>query len=225
MLNLENVTFHYEDGARVTDYCFDLDIAAGEIAGVTGRSGSGKSTCLDIITGFLSPNGGRILVNGQDIAPLPPGLRPVTVLFQNNNLFDHLSVHQNVALGINPSLRLTANEKRAVSQALDRVGLEKMTDAPSHRLSGGEQQRVALARSLVGNRPVLLLDEPFSALDADVREEMLVLVRGIVGDKNLATLMVTHDINDCHKIADKHYELKDGVFLLRSAGGSFKAGV
>jgi len=216
MLKLENVTFHYKDNEQVVDYDFTLDIAAGEIAGITGRSGSGKSTCLDIITGFLSPNNGYILVNGQDITLLPPGLRPVTVLFQNNNLFDHLSVHQNVALGINASLRLTKEDKRAVSSALDRVGLGKLTDAPSHRLSGGEQQRVALARSLVGNRPVLLLDEPFSALDAEVREEMLALVRGIVSDKNLTTLMVTHDMNDCRKIADKHYDLKDGGFLLRS---------
>ncbi len=217
MLNLENVTFHYEDGTQVTDYCFNLNIAAGEIAGITGRSGSGKSTCLDIITGFLSPSGGRILINGQDIHLLPPGLRPVTVLFQNNNLFDHLTVHQNVALGINAALRLTKDEELAVSGALDRVGLKEFGEVPAHRLSGGEQQRVALARSLVGNRPVLLLDEPFSALDAEVREEMLALVRGIVSDKSLATLMVTHDINDCHKIADKHYDLKDGVLILSGA--------
>ena len=215
MLNLENITFHYEDGAQVTDYCFSLDIKAGEIAGITGRSGSGKSTCIDIISGFLSANSGRVLINGQDIGQLPPGLRPVTVLFQNNNLFDHLLVHQNVALGINTSLNLSKDEKRAVGEALDRVGLEKLKDAPSHRLSGGEQQRVALARSLVGNRPVLLLDEPFSALDAEVRSEMLTLVRGIVSDKNLATLLVTHDVNDCHKIADNHYDLMDGAFLLR----------
>jgi len=215
MLDLENITFHYEDGTQVADYCFNLSIQAGEIAGITGRSGSGKSTCIDIISGFLSPNTGRILLEGQEIGQLPPGLRPVTVLFQNNNLFDHLRVHQNVALGINTSLRLTKDEKRAVDEALDRVGLEDLKDAPSHRLSGGEQQRVALARSLVGNRPVLLLDEPFSALDAEVREEMLTLVRGIVSDKNLATLLVTHDVNDCHKIADNHYDLKDGAFLLR----------
>lgn len=213
MLNLENVTFHYEDGTQVTDYCFNLNIAAGEIAGITGRSGSGKSTCLDIITGFLSPNSGRIQVNGQNITLLPPGLRPVTVLFQKNNLFDHLSVNQNVALGINTSLRLTKDQMTDVGRALDMVGLGKLTDAPSHRLSGGEQQRVALARSLVGNRPVLLLDEPFSALDAEVREEMLALVREIVSDRKLATLMVTHDINDCRKIADKHYTLKDGIFV------------
>ncbi len=213
MLNIENITFHYEDGEQVTDYCFNLKVGAGEIAGITGRSGSGKSTCLDIITGFLSPNSGRIQVNGQNITLLPPGLRPVTVLFQKNNLFDHLSVNQNVALGINTSLRLTKDQMTDVGRALDMVGLGKLTDAPSHRLSGGEQQRVALARSLVGNRPVLLLDEPFSALDAEVREEMLALVREIVSDRKLATLMVTHDINDCRKIADKHYTLKDGIFV------------
>jgi len=216
MLELENIIFHYEDGTQIADYCFDLKIKTGEIAGITGRSGSGKSTCIDIISGFLSANSGRILVDGQEIGQLPPGLRPVTVLFQKNNLFDHLLVHQNVALGINTSLNLSKNEKRAITEALERVGLEHLKDAPSQRLSGGEQQRVALARSLVANRPVLLLDEPFSALDAEVREEMLSLVRGIVSDKNLATLLVTHDVNDCHKIANNHYDLKDGAFVVRS---------
>lgn len=215
MLYLENIMFHYEDGTQVTDYCFDLSIQAGEIAGITGRSGSGKSTCIDIISGFLSASSGRILINDQDIGRLPPGLRPVTVLFQNNNLFDHLSVHENVALGVNTSLNLSKDEKRTVEEALDRVGLKHLKDAPSRRLSGGEQQRVALARSLAGNRPVLLLDEPFSALDAEVRSEMLTLVREIVSEKKLATLLVTHDVNDCHKIADNHYDLKDGAFLLR----------
>lgn len=217
MLDLEDVSFHYEDNKRITDFCFNLTVGPGEIAGITGRSGSGKSTCLDIISGFLSPNSGRILVGGQDITALPPGRRPVTILFQNNNLFDHLSVQQNVALGINTSLRLTKDEKSAVGSALERVGLGSLTEAPSHRLSGGEQQRVALARSLVAHRPVLLLDEPFSALDAEVRTEMLALVRDIVSDKKLITLMVTHDVNDCHKIADKHYDLTKGVFTLKSS--------
>ena len=214
MLNLENVTFHYEDDSQVTDYCFNLTIKTGEIAGITGRSGSGKSTCLDIIAGFLNPSEGRVLVDGRDITREPPGLRPVTILFQDNNLFEHLTVFQNVALGISTSLHLSTDQKRAVTNALDRVGLESLAPAPARRLSGGEQQRVALARSLVANRPVLLLDEPFSALDAEVREDMLSLVRGIVHDKNLATLMVTHDVNDCRKIADNHYDLKDGAFSL-----------
>lgn len=215
MLKLEDVSFHYEDGSQAIDFCFNLSVGAGEIAGITGRSGSGKSTCLDIITGFLNPNGGRICIDQRDIGQLAPGLRPVTVLFQNNNLFEHLSVYQNVAIGSNPSLRLTQDQHMEVGRALQRVGLENLTGVPAQRLSGGEQQRVALARALVANRPVLLLDEPFSALDVDVRQDMLVLVRGIVSDKKLAVLMVTHDINDCHKIADKHYELKDGVFQSR----------
>ncbi|HER26932.1 MAG TPA: ATP-binding cassette domain-containing protein [Rhodospirillales bacterium] len=214
MLKLENITFQYAEGSHITDYRFDLSVGAGEIAGLTGRSGSGKSTCLDIITGFLSPGEGRIMVDGRDIALLAPGRRPVTVLFQNNNLFDHLSAHENVALGINPSLRLNKAEKITIDEALVRVGLDGLADNPAHQLSGGEQQRVALARSLVANRSVLLLDEPFNALDREVRQQMLELVRGIVSDKNLATLMVTHDINDCDKIADKHYHLSNGEFHL-----------
>jgi len=214
MLRLEHLTFRYQDGADLHDYVFDLTVEPGLIAGLTGRSGSGKSTCLDLIAGFLQPTDGVLEIDGEDVLVLPPGERPVTILFQQNNLFDHLSAGDNVGLGLNPSLRLTADEKSSVMSALERVGLAAQIEAPARQLSGGERQRVALARCLVRERPVLLLDEPFSALDAETRSEMLGLVRQIVSDRDLAALMVTHDVRDCERVADRHYKLEDDRVVL-----------
>ena len=207
MLKLEGLAFHHHDSAGDQDYRFDLAVHTGEIVGLTGRSGSGKSTCLDLVAGFLTPTSGRVLVADQDITSRPPGQRPVTILFQNNNLFDHLSARDNVALGINPSLRLTLREENQVAEALAQVGLDGMGQRASANLSGGEQQRVALARSLVANKPVLLLDEPFSALDMETRESMLALVRGIVSQRQLTCLMVTHDVRDCDQVADRRLQM------------------
>jgi thiamine transport system ATP-binding protein len=214
MLKLENLTFRYRDGADLHDYVFELGVEPGLIAGLTGRSGSGKSTCLDLIAGFLQPTDGILEIDGKDVLALPPGERPVTILFQQNNLFDHLSAGDNVGLGLNPSLRLSRGEKSSVMSALDRVGLAARINDPARQLSGGERQRVALARCLVRERPVLLLDEPFSALDAETRSEMLGLVRQIVSDRNLAALMVTHDVRDCERVADRHYKLEDDRVVL-----------
>jgi len=215
MLKLDNLTFRFSDGADLHDYCFALEVEPGMIAGLTGRSGSGKSTCLDLIAGFLQPLSGGLEIDGREMRAIPPGDRPVTILFQQNNLFDHLSAGDNVGLGLNPSLRLSATEKSAVAGALDRVGLAALSAAPARQLSGGERQRVALARCLVRKRPVLLLDEPFSALDAETRSEMLGLVREIVSDGNLAALMVTHDVRDCERVADRHYKMaNDRVTLV-----------
>jgi thiamine transport system ATP-binding protein len=214
MLKLDNLSFRYRDGGALHDYGFDLAVEAGMIAGLTGRSGSGKSTCLDLIAGFLQPTGGVLEIDGVDMIPLSPGERPVTILFQQNNLFDHLSAGDNVGLGLNPSLRLDGAEKAAVAAALERVGLAALSAAPTRRLSGGERQRVALARCLARKRPVLLLDEPFNALDADTRGDMLSLVREIVSDNNLAALMVTHDVRDCERVADRHYKLEDDRVVL-----------
>jgi thiamine transport system ATP-binding protein len=207
MLTLEALNFRHRDADGDQNYQFDLEVQAGEIVGLTGRSGSGKSTCLDLIAGFLSATAGRVLVKDCDINALPPGERPVTILFQNNNLFDHLSAQKNVALGINPTLRLSVAEQDQVSEALSKVGLKGMASRPAAQLSGGEQQRVALARSLVANKPVLLLDEPFSALDKETRDDMLSLVRQIVSERQLACLMVTHDARDCEQVADRQYRM------------------
>ena len=196
-------------GTITVEYRYDLEVGTGEIACLTGRSGSGKSTCLDLIAGFLRPDSGQVRIDGKDIVAMPPESRPLTILFQSDNLFGHLSAAQNVALGINTSLRLTQDQRQAVNDALDRVGLLTLGGQRADKLSGGEQQRVALARCLIRQCPVLLLDEPFGALDGETRADMVMLVRKIVSERSLAALMVTHDVDECQKVADRHYELRD----------------
>lgn len=209
MLEVAGVRYSHNGQANML-YEYELVVAAGEIACLTGKSGSGKSTCLDLIAGFIEPRAGRVMIEGAEVLAMAPEDRPLTILFQKDNLFEHLSAFQNIALGISTSLRLTKDEAREARSALERVGLLPLADQRASRLSGGEQQRVALARCLMRGRPVLLLDEPFAALDAETRTDMLALVRTLVTEQRLATLMVTHDIDECEKIADRHYELVDG---------------
>ena len=142
----------------------DLEIASGARVAVMGPSGAGKSTLLAGLCGFLPLVAGRIVIAGQDITNAAPGARPVATLFQDGNLFPHLTAAQNVGLGLRPDLRLLGKETRAVQTALDRVGLAGLGDRKPAQLSGGQQSRVALARVLLQRRAVLALDEPFAAL-------------------------------------------------------------
>ncbi len=147
----------------------DLDIEAGRLVAVIGPSGAGKSTLLATIAGFLTPVVGRVLWRGADITGLAPGKRPLAMLFQDGNLFPHLSVEQNVALGIRPDMKLSADAWEKVRVALARVGLDGLGPRKPGQLSGGQQSRAALARVLVQGRPLVLLDEPFAALGPALR--------------------------------------------------------
>jgi thiamine transport system ATP-binding protein len=191
-LDIEKLRFRYEDMQME----FDLHVEPGEFLGVVGPSGAGKSTLLSLIAGFEQVEGGSIRIGGQDIAALPPSERPVTMLFQDNNLFAHLTVEQNVGLGIHPGLRLDAAQRKAVADALEQVGLGGFAQRRPDQLSGGERQRTALARSLVRNRPVLLLDEPFAALGPALRREMLDLVNELRQARGFTVLFVTHQPED-----------------------------
>jgi thiamine transport system ATP-binding protein len=188
------------DGVTVTQGAFrltaDWTVPAGARVAVIGPSGAGKSTLLHAIAGFAAPAAGRILWQGQDIGPLPPGARPLTVLFQDQNLFPHLTVRQNVALGLSPGLRLTDAQQATVESALDRVGLTGLGDRRPGTLSGGQQGRVALARALVRARPLLLLDEPFAALGPALRREMAALVEQVASATGATVLTVTHDAGE-----------------------------
>jgi thiamine transport system ATP-binding protein len=157
---LKDVRFDYEDMHML----FSAVVPAGAFLGVIGPSGAGKSSLLNLIAGFEAPLAGRILMEGVDYTDAPPQERPVTMLFQENNLFFHLDVFTNVALGISPSLKLGAQDHAALAAALARVGLAGMEKRLPRELSGGERQRAAIARALVRRRPILLLDEPFAAL-------------------------------------------------------------
>ena len=195
------------DGIEVRQGAFalqaDMELAQGRNYAVIGPSGAGKSTLLGALCGFIPLARGRLTWNGAELTHVDPGARPMTMLFQDNNLFPHLSVLQNVGLGLRPDLKLTPAETAQVETALDRVGLaDQMTKKPG-ALSGGQQSRAALARVLVQARPWVLLDEPFAALGPALRVEMLALVKQLVTETGAGLIMVTHAPEDVRRIADE----------------------
>lgn len=191
-VDLEAVAFRYED----MQMQFDLHVEDGECLAVIGPSGAGKSTLLALIAGFERADSGSIRIAGQDVTRQHPSVRPVTMLFQDHNLFAHLDVAANVGLGIHPGLKLTVADRERVEAALAQVGLAGLATRRPSQLSGGERQRVALARGLVRDRPVLLLDEPFAALGPALRREMLDLVRALQAERKLTVLLVSHQPED-----------------------------
>lgn len=207
MLRLDKVTI------RQGDFRLDADwtLAAGARVAVIGPSGAGKSTLLATIAGFLAPAAGRIDWNGQDLAPLPPGKRPLSILFQDQNLFPHLTIRRNAGLGIRPDLKLGDADWRRVDDALARVGLAGLGARRPKELSGGQAGRAALARVLLRARPILLLDEPFAALGPALKEEMLALVAELAAEEGLTVLLVTHEPADALSFADKAVFVADGA--------------
>lgn len=195
---LDKVAFSYGAEPMV----FDLSLEGGTAAAIMGPSGSGKSTLLSLVAGFETPSSGHILIGGADVTRLPPSGRPVSMVFQENNLFSHLDVFANVALGRSPRLKLTQADRAAVADALDRVGLAGKGGRLPRELSGGERQRVALARVLVRDRPVLLLDEAFASLGPALKTDMVDLVAAFQAERGMTVLMVTHDPDDAARMAD-----------------------
>ncbi|MCL4104912.1 UNVERIFIED_CONTAM: hypothetical protein GTU68_018619 [Idotea baltica] len=183
----------------------------GSKTAIIGPSGAGKSTLLSAISGFHGPDRGDVIWNGTSMMNAASEARPLSVIFQDGNLFPHLSIGQNVGLGIRPNLRLTQAEKDRCEAALTSVGLSDMSDRMPGALSGGQQSRAALARVLLQAQPLLILDEPFAALGPALRKEMLDLVADVVARLGATMLMVTHDPDDARYIADQVIFVADGV--------------
>ncbi len=211
MLVIEELVTSYPDW-QVT---FSATLPKGEITALIGPSGAGKSTLLGMIAGFVPVESGTLTFDGQDLLSLGPAERPVTTLFQDHNLFLHLSVFDNIAIGLHPGLRLNPAQKRLVQEAADKVGLGEMLTRLPEQLSGGQQQRVGLARALVRGRPLLLLDEPFSALDPALRREMLAEVARLACEQGIAVLMVSHNPEDAQLIADQVLFIDAGRIALQ----------
>ncbi len=188
----------------------DIGIAIGERVALMGASGSGKSTLLDLIAGFETPDRGRVILAGRDVTDVPPAGRPVTMLFQRDNLFSHLDAFTNVALGRSPALKLSQEDRSAVTGALARVGLAGKEKRLPSELSGGERQRVAIARVLLRDRPVLLLDEPFASLGPALAAEMLRLVAEIATERAMSVILVTHEPREAGDFADRTLFLDAG---------------
>ncbi len=205
-VRLDKVRFSYGQASME----FDTLFKAGEITALMGPSGSGKSTLLNLVAGFEMPDAGRVLIGAEDVSRAGPSERPVSMVFQENNLFAHLTVAQNVGLGRSPALRLTPAEHEAINAALDQVGLSGKGDRLPAALSGGERQRVALARVLVRDRPVLLLDEPFASLGPALRDEMLDLMSRLHAETGMTVVFVTHQPEDARRLSSALVFLEDG---------------
>ncbi|AYA42112.1 thiamine ABC transporter ATP-binding protein ThiQ [Xenorhabdus nematophila] len=206
MIKLENVIYTYAHLAMR----FDVEIKAGERIAILGPSGAGKSTLLGLIAGFQFPKQGKIWLDGENYTNIPPSKRPVSMLFQENNLFSHLTIEQNIGLGLHPGLRLNAEQKKTLQQIASQVSLEAYLSRLPAQLSGGQRQRAALARCLVRHQPILLLDEPFSALDPALRNEMLELLDQVCSERQITLLMVSHNLDDAAKIAPRSLLIVDG---------------
>jgi len=188
-----------------------FDVAAGQKVAVIGPSGAGKSTLVGAICGFIDLRAGQLILAGRDITNVQPDGRDMAMLFQDNNLFPHLTIAQNVGLGIRPAMRLTSDEAAQVYKALQRVGLTNFGSRKPSELSGGQQSRAALARALVQSKSWMILDEPFAALGPALRAEMLDLVAEVAAETKAGVMMVTHAPEDAQRISDSVIFVADGV--------------
>ena len=187
----------------------NISLEPDKIYAVLGPSGAGKSTFLNLISGFASISSGSIIWNGKEISNLPPAKRNVSILFQDNNLFPHLSVWRNLALAVTHWPKISRNNEEKLKAVMSEVGILGLQNRKPSQLSGGQQSRVALARVLLQKNKILLLDEPFSALGPSLKDQMLELIKKISKNKKLLVLMVTHDPADAKKVASQTLIIKD----------------
>ena len=187
----------------------NISLEPEKIYAVVGPSGAGKSTFLNLISGFASISSGTITWNGEEISNLPPAKRSVSILFQDNNLFPHLSVWRNLALAVTHWPKISRDHEEKLKAVMSEVGILGLENRKPSELSGGQQSRVALARVLLQKNKILLLDEPFSALGPSLKDQMLELIKKIAKNKKLLVLMVTHEPADAKKVASQTLVVKD----------------
>jgi thiamine transport system ATP-binding protein len=216
VLSVEQLAFSYPSNReRQSDaMLFDIEAQPGEIMSLIGPSGSGKSTLLGLIAGFQLATSGKIRVGADEIQDMEVSDRPVTIVFQEHNLFPHLDVFTNVALGINPSLKLDQDQRLQVDQILNNLGLSHLEKSMPSQLSGGQRQRVAISRALVRRHKVLLLDEPFAALGPALREEMIELLKAIVIAEEMVALLVSHQPSDAMLASNNTAFISNGRVLV-----------
>jgi putative spermidine/putrescine transport system ATP-binding protein len=207
-VSVEKLEKHY--GATPVFSDINFTIAQGEFITLLGPSGCGKSTLLRCIAGLTPVNGGQIVLNGQDLVPLSPQKRDIGMVFQSYALFPNMTVAQNVAFGLRMQKVKADESRQRVTQVLELVELQAFAERYPHQMSGGQCQRVALARSLVTRPRLLLLDEPLSALDARIRKHLREQIREIQRELNLTTIFVTHDQEEALTMSDRIFLMNQG---------------
>ena len=215
MLCVRQLSFCYAQGDQgdALSMCFNLTARRGEILSLIGPSGSGKSSLLNLIAGFITATAGTINIAGREVRHLNPANRPLSMVFQSHNLFPHLDVFTNIALGLKPSLKLNGAQRAAIEQALEKVGLQGLQTRKPGQLSGGQQQRVAIARALVRQHPLLLLDEPFAELGPALRTTLIELLKELVASQQMTVLLVSHQPGDALLASERTAFIDQGRVL------------
>ena len=193
MLSLNNVQFSWSVEEK---FEFNFSIKKGEVVTIEGPSGVGKSTLINLISGFLVPERGEILWLNKRIDNLQPNERPTSTIFQNNNLFEHLSCFDNVCLGVSSNLKISSREKENINSLFSELGITKIMERMPNEISGGQEARVSIIRALMTKKPILLLDEPVSSLDQETREETLKIIKNASDKYNLTLVIVSHHRDD-----------------------------
>ena len=193
MLSLNNVQFSWSIEEK---FEFNISIKKGEVVTIEGPSGVGKSTLINLISGFLLPERGEILWLNKRIDNLQPNERPTSTIFQNNNLFEHLSCFDNVCLGVSSNLKISSREKENINNLFSELGITKIMERMPNEISGGQEARVSIIRALMTKKPILLLDEPVSSLDQETREETLKIIKNTSEKYNLTLVIVSHHRDD-----------------------------
>ncbi|MDA7599621.1 ATP-binding cassette domain-containing protein [Alphaproteobacteria bacterium] len=197
MLRIEQLKFSYD---QETQFCYDLSVGEGAITAIQGPSGVGKTTLLELVAGFATPASGSVKWRDQEISHLSPWERPITTVFQADNLFAHMNCQANVLIGVGAEKNPKPELIDAVDACFQRLGIAGLQSRLPAEISGGQQQRVALARALIRAqmlaKPVLLLDESFSALDWDLRAGCFDALKDLAESENVAALLVSHDERD-----------------------------
>lgn len=201
VLEVKQLQFSY--AVDVSPMEFNLSVNAGEVLSVVGPSGAGKSTLINLIAGFLQAASGDVCIDGRSIVNDEVSVRPVSIVFQQFNLFPHLDIFSNVALGLSPSLRLNKDQSHRISEIIETLGLSSLESRKPAQLSGGQQQRVALARAMVRDRPILLLDEAFTALGPSLRKDLLQQVRQLVVEHQMMAISISHQPLDATHVSDR----------------------
>ena len=209
MLKVKKLRYKFDN----TTFEFNFDLNSNDIVGVIGKSGSGKTTLFNLLAGFLKPNDGYIFLNDNDITYLMPPIRNICILFQDVNNFNHLTIFENIILGIDPDMKLSQNNLKIVKNIMKKVSLNIDLRKKVGDLSGGEQQRVSIARSLLRKKPLLLLDEPFNSLDPGLRKTLYEDVKKMSLNNRLMTLISSHLIEELKNVTDKFLFINKGKIV------------
>ena len=209
MLKINKLKYKIEKAS----FEFDFELKSSQLVGVIGKSGSGKSTLFNLLSGFLKPKEGSIYFSNINITNLKPFDRDISILFQDHNNFNHLTIFENIILGIDSDMKRTSNNLKLVRSIMKKVSLNIDIDKKVSNLSGGEQQRVSIARSLLRKKSILLLDEPFNSLDPGLRKILYEDIKTMSFSHKLITLISSHLIEELRNVTDKFLFIHQGKVL------------